>query len=107
MAWGGTQPVLTAGLRAASLAAAALLAAFAYIIRLRAGLLGEGPPSRSIRILSWVITAFLLLNTLGNLASRSAGERLLFGPISLLLALSCLVVSLSKPEAEAANLQQS
>lgn len=99
MAWGGLQPVLTTGLRTASLVAAVILAFFAYVIRRRAGLIGEFPPSRAIKILSWLITAFLTLNTLGNLASQSSGEQLLFGPISFLLALSCLVVSFSKPKA--------
>jgi hypothetical protein len=98
MAWGGRQPVLTTGLRLASLAVIAILAFFAYVIRRRAGLLGDVPPSRTIKVLSWVITAFLALNTLGNLASQSTEEKILFGPISLLLALSCLVVSVSKPQ---------
>ena len=98
MAWGGQQSTLTSGLRIASLAAVAILALFAYVIRRRAGLLGDAPPSRTIKVLSWVITAFLLLNTLGNLASQSSGERILFGTISLLLAVSCFVVSFSKPQ---------
>jgi hypothetical protein len=97
MAWGGRQPVLTLGLRFASLAAVAIMAFFAYVIRRRAGLLGDAPPSGKIKVLSWMITAFLVLNTLGNLASQSSGERILFGSISLLLAVSCFVVSFSKP----------
>ena len=96
MAWGGRQPVLTPGLRLASVAAAAVLALFAYVIRRRAGLDGSGPPSRTVKILSWLITAFLVFNTLGNLASQSAGERVLFAPLSLLTAVACLVVSISK-----------
>lgn len=99
MAWGGQQPVLTTGLRLASLASAAILAFFAYIIRRRAGLVGSAPPSRAIKIISWLITAFLALNTLANLASSSTGEKILFAPIAFLLAVSCLVVSISKSEA--------
>jgi hypothetical protein len=95
MAWGGTQTVLTPQLRIASLVAAAVLGIFAYIIRRRAGLLGGQPP-RSMAILSWVVTAFLSLNMLGNFASSSAGEARLFGPISLVLALSCLLASASR-----------
>lgn len=98
MAWGGQQPVLTTGLRLASLAAAAILAFFAFVIRRRAGLSGDAPIPTTIKILSWLITAFLALNTLGNIASSSTGERLLFGPISFLLAVSCLVVSSSRAE---------
>jgi hypothetical protein len=74
------------------------LALFAYVIRRRAGLLGDAPPSRTIKVLSWLIKAFLVLNTLGNLASQSSGERILFGTISLLLAVSCFFVSFSKPQ---------
>jgi len=98
MAWGGRQPVLTTGLRLASLAAVAILVFFAYVIRRRAGLLGDIPPSRTIKVLSWLITVFLALNTLGNLASQSTEEKIIFGIISLSLTLSCLVVSLSKPQ---------
>ena len=81
MAWGGTQTVLTSGLRLAGLATIVILALFAYIIRRRAGLVGDGPPSLLIKILSWLITAFMLLNTLGNLPSQSSGERLLLDPL--------------------------
>jgi hypothetical protein len=95
-AWGGTQPVLTTSLRLASIAAAGLLLVFAYIIRRRAGLAGRGRPSLAVRILSWLITIFLALNTLGNFASPSSAERFLFGPLTLLLVLACLVVSSSR-----------
>jgi hypothetical protein len=96
-AWGGTQTTLTVPVRLACLAAAVILAVSAYVIRRRAGLSGAGAPGRAIRILAWVITVFLLLNTLGNLASPSLGEKLVFGPVSLIMAVCCLVVSLSKP----------
>ena len=95
MAWGGSQPVLTPQLQAASLAAALLLSLFAYVIRRRAGLAGRTPPSLFIKLAAWVITIFLALNTLGNFASQSRGETLLFGSITLVLALSCLVVAAS------------
>ncbi len=96
MAWGGTQPVLTGSLRIASVLAAAMLALFAYIIRRRAGLAASARPSRLINILAWVITCYLALNTLGNFASSSTAEAIVFGPLSLLSALACLLVSLSR-----------
>jgi hypothetical protein len=96
MAWGGSQTILTPSLRLASLLAVVLLGGFAYVIRRRAGLLAQARPSRSIKILAWVITGFLFLGTLGNLASSSQGEKLLFTPLSLVLVLSCLLVSASK-----------
>jgi hypothetical protein len=96
MAWGGTQAVLTVALRLASMAAVGILVLFALVIRRRAGLSGHGPPSLAIKILSWVVTAYMALNVLGNLTSKSRAETLLFGPLSVVLLVSCLVVSISK-----------
>jgi len=98
MAWGGTQTELTSTLRLASIAAAIILGAFAYVIRRRSGLIGDSPPSRAIKIMSWVITAFMALNTLGNLTSQSTAEKAVFTPITLLLVICCFVVSISKTE---------
>lgn len=98
MAWGGTQTELTLSLRLASVAAAIILAGFAYVIRRRAGLIGDSPPSTAIKILSWVITAFMVLNTLGNLTSQSTAEKIVFTPLTVLLAISCFIVSVSKTE---------
>ena len=100
MAWGGRQPELTIGLRMASLASVVILILFAYTFQRRAGLLGENPSARWIKILSWVITGFLFINTLGNLTSQSSGERVLFTPISFCLLVACLIVSLSISESQ-------
>ena len=99
MAWGGTQTELTPAFRVASLATVVILAFFTYVIRRRAGLVGDKTPGRGIKILSWLITAFMVLNTLGNLTSQSMGEKLLFTPITLILVVCCFVVSISKTEA--------
>jgi len=98
MAWGGRQDSLTVGLRIASLASAVVLGLLAYVIRRRAGLAGALPIPMAIKVLSWVTTAFLALNTLGNLTSTSRGEKLLFSPITILLTVACLLVSLSRTE---------
>jgi hypothetical protein len=99
MAWGGQQTVLAPNLRYASLVAAALLLVFAYVIRRRAMLIEGKPVPTSIRLLSWLITGYMILNTLGNVASVSLGEKLLFGPISFLLVACCWVISSSRSEA--------
>ncbi|MCP4416740.1 MAG: hypothetical protein GY805_08960 [Chloroflexi bacterium] len=95
MAWGGRQSVLTTSLKLASLAAAVVLGFFAYVIFRRAGIVGSDTPPTIIKALSWVITAFLALNTVGNFASKSRGEKLLFAPITLLLTVACFVISIS------------
>jgi len=37
----------------------------------------------------------MAFNTLGNLASKSLKEKLVFGPITFLLTLACLLISAS------------
>jgi hypothetical protein len=97
-AWGGSQPESSVPLRAASAAAAVVLLGCAYVVRRRAGFAGGGRPSRRIRVLAWVAAVGLVLNTAANLASPSAGERLLFGPLTLVLACSSIVVAASRVE---------
>jgi hypothetical protein len=98
MAWGGREPVLTTNLRIASLASVALLVFFIYIIRRRAGLVRDASITLRIKVLAWLVTAFSALNFLGILVSLSRGEKMLFGPISFLLVVACILVSLSKSE---------
>jgi len=98
MAWGGRQPVLTPGLRISSLVAVAILVFFAYVIRRRAKLIDRVPVPTFIKILAWVITAYSALNFLGVITSLSMGEKLLFGPISFFLLISCFLISSSKAE---------
>ena len=96
MAWGGRQTELTPGLRVASIAAVFVLGLFIYVIRYRAGLLGSVPAPKSIHVMAWGVTGFMSLNTLGNFASLSSVERLLFGPAALLLTAACLIVAASR-----------
>jgi hypothetical protein len=98
MAWGGREAVLTTNLKIASLASAALLLFFIYVIRRRAGLVRNAPITLIVKVLSWLVTSFSALNFLGILASLSSGEKILFGPISFLLLGACILVSLSKSE---------
>jgi hypothetical protein len=96
MAWGGRQSQLTASLRIASIIAAVLLGVFIYVIRYRAGLVGNVPMPVFIKVVSWIITAFMAFNTLGNITSVSTNEKLIFGPVTFILSVACLVVSASK-----------
>jgi len=103
MAWGGRQSQLTASLRFASIVAAVLLGVFMYVIRYRAGLLGRVPIPVIIKVASWIITAFLAFNTLGNITSLSSDEKLLFGPVTFILTIACLLVSASKSNSTRLN----
>jgi hypothetical protein len=96
--------VLTIPLRIASLAAVVLLGLFTYVIRWRAGLAGSRQVPTWAKLLAWVITLFLMLNTLGNAVSSSPAERYLSGSISLVAAVACLLVAISKPAGPPARL---
>lgn len=96
IAWGGRQTTLTPGLRLAGVAAIFVLGLFIAIIRYRAGMLGSIPAPTTIRVLAWAVTGFMVLNTLGNLSSVSTVERFLFGPITILLAVTSFIVAASR-----------
>ena len=97
MAWGGRNTELTPSLRFSSLIAIIILCYFAYVIARRSGILGSEPPSIVIKVLSWLVTVYLVFNTVMNFTSKSQGERWIFGPITLILVVLCGMISLSKP----------
>eukprot|EP00587_Corethron_hystrix_P012676 CAMPEP_0113313384 /NCGR_PEP_ID=MMETSP0010_2-20120614/9831_1 /TAXON_ID=216773 ORGANISM="Corethron hystrix, Strain 308" /NCGR_SAMPLE_ID=MMETSP0010_2 /ASSEMBLY_ACC=CAM_ASM_000155 /LENGTH=160 /DNA_ID=CAMNT_0000169389 /DNA_START=154 /DNA_END=639 /DNA_ORIENTATION=- /assembly_acc=CAM_ASM_000155 len=83
-------------LRIASVIAACILLGMAYLVYARAYLYRYPEKShKSVKILSWVITGFLGLNFLGNLASTSNFERYVFGSVTLVLCICCIIVSMS------------
>ena len=96
MLWGGRQTKLTLTIRLTSVVAVVLLGAFIYIIRYRAGLVGRVPQPLLIRVSAWVVTGYMVLNTLGNLASVSDVERFLFGPMTIVLAIASFIVAASR-----------
>jgi len=66
---------------------------FALVVAAKIGYVEIGNFNRLINVLLWMIAAYLLLNTVGNLASSSSVETLLFTPVTILAAL--LVVRLA------------
>lgn len=83
-------------LRIASVVAACILLGMAYLVYVRAYLYRYPEKSHKlVKILSWVVTGFLGLNFLGNLASSSNIERYVFGSVTLVLCICCIIVSIS------------
>ncbi|KAA3659107.1 MAG: hypothetical protein DWQ04_23255 [Chloroflexi bacterium] len=96
MFWGGRQTELTPALRIGSLVAVMVLGFFIYIIRYRAGLVGAMPTPTWVRVSAWIVTGYMAVNTLGNLASLSNVERFLFSPLALVLTVASLLVAASR-----------
>jgi hypothetical protein len=94
---GGRNPgVLPNRLRAFSAIAAAILVGGALVILARAGAIGWPAGAAGLLIpAAWAIAAFLVLNTLGNLASKSRLERTVFAATTAALAVLSAYVALS------------
>ena len=95
-AWGGAhEGRLPRNLRIASGFAAVFWVAAALVILARAGYDFPPLPSGVARDGTWVLFGLSALGALMNLASRSKLERLIWSPVSALLAVLCLLVALS------------
>lgn len=90
-AWGGSNSHLTAGQRVASAVAAAFWIAAIAVVQGRATYRAE----RRYRWGAWALVALLVCSGLLNLASGSAWESYLLGPVALVLAALCSVVARS------------
>ena len=98
VAWRGQYRVLPPALRRASLAAAGVLGLAAWVVLARAGLVASGAASAVVPVATWVFAGLFGLNTVGNLASRSALERRVMTPVTVLLALCFIAVAVSPLE---------
>jgi hypothetical protein len=93
-AWGGGNPgVLPTRLRVVS----ALVAVFVYPpITL---LILDSGDAASVgwnvnRLWMWVLTGLFALGTFSNFASRSRIERIVWGPVSLVIAICCAIIAI-------------
>lgn len=94
MAWGGRNTELTPSLRLSSLVAIILLCYFAYMIARRSGIMGDTPPSTLIRFLAWLVTTYLVFNTVMNFLSSSLVEKWVFGLITMALVIITAAINL-------------
>lgn len=69
---------------------------FALIVAVKAGFVRTTRLKRAAGPGMWLVFAYFALNTIGNLASGVSTERLLFAPITILLALLALRLALEK-----------
>jgi hypothetical protein len=76
--------------------AAVLLLGFAVVVLARAGVIGSPADVAGLLAVGcWVVAAFLVLNTLGNLASKSRLERTVFAAATAILAILSGFVALT------------
>ncbi len=94
--WGGQIRGVPANLVTLETIALLVTALFILIVAAKTGYLQTGKLSGAINVGLWLIFAYLLLNTLGNLASGISLEKLLFAPITIILALCALRLAIEK-----------
>ena len=92
-AWGGQHTVLPAKLRVGSVVSIVLYALFVIVLLDRAGVIDVLPDIVST-VGTWVLVGYFALGVVLNGISRSKPERNLFTPVSLVLAVLCLLVAL-------------
>jgi len=92
--WGGR--ATSANLIMLEIIAIAVTLFFGYMIAAKTGYVHAGKLAGVVNVLVWIIFVFLLLNTLGNLASGVSAENFIFAPITLILALCALRLAIEK-----------
>ena len=97
IAWGGSSPVLPAGLRYASAGAAVYLLLAAAALEVQAGDWGRRLPRPPFSLFTGFLGLQLALNTAGNLAAKSGAERLGMGAASAVGCLLCLGALFARP----------
>ncbi|MBX7234716.1 MAG: hypothetical protein K1X65_10050 [Caldilineales bacterium] len=92
-AMGGTFPgQFPPALRAGALVQAAVLLFFAGVVLARSGIAFRRL-SRVSRWLAWVVVAFAAVSFVLNLITPSAGERMIWAPVGLVLLVCSLLVA--------------
>jgi hypothetical protein len=94
--WGGQTGNSTSNLVVLELVSLLITLVFILIIALKSGYLKINKFTKSINIGVWVIGVFFLLNTIGNIASAVIIENLVFGPLTLIMAILALRLALEK-----------
>jgi hypothetical protein len=92
-----TQGVLQPPFRVAALGSALLLVLVAWVVLARAGMLPHILTGQSLAVGTWVVTAFLALNTLANLSGRHPLERWGMASITLIAGLLVGYVAYAAP----------
>jgi hypothetical protein len=85
-AWGGSHERLPRKLRVASAVAAGVWVLAALVVLADAGFDVSPIPASVAEWATWVLAALLLLGAVMNFLSRSRLERIIWGPIALVLA---------------------
>jgi hypothetical protein len=94
--WGGQIGASSSNLIVLESIALVVSLFFAVVTAAKLGYIQADRFKVAIRVCLWIIFAYLLLNTIGNLASVNSVEKAVFAAITLLLALFALRVAIER-----------
>jgi hypothetical protein len=94
--WGGQIKDQAANLLLLELIALVVTFIFAIVIAAKMDYIKAGRFTKAVNIGVWIIFAYLILNTVGNLVSAVSFENLIFAPITLVLAFCALRLAIEK-----------
>lgn len=97
MAWGGQFRILPPVYRWMSFAAVFILAFAGWMLLARAGMVPPGSSAGWVRVLNWIFVGYFSLNVVVNaFVTQSAAERFAMTPVSILLVLAFVLVSVAR-----------
>ena len=94
--WGGQAVERGAGLLALETVALIVTLLFALIIAARIGFIRLPRFERIVRLGMWLVFAYLCLNVIGNLTSTATLEKMIFVPVTVILALLAFRLAIEK-----------
>lgn len=94
--WGGQIQGVPSNLVTLETVALVITLVFLLLITAKLGYIQAGKLSGAVNVGIWLIFAYLLLNTLGNLASGVSAEKLLFTPVTIVLALCAFRLAIER-----------
>jgi hypothetical protein len=94
--WGGQIGGSSANLHTLELISLIVIVIFAIVVAMKLDYIKASRFKKAIAIGVWVIFAYLVLNTVGNLASGVSLENLIFAPISLISAFFAYRLAIEK-----------
>lgn len=94
--WGGRIQGLPSNLVTLETIALLVTLLFFVIIAAKTGYVQAGRLSGAVNLGVWLVFAYLILNTLGNLASGISFESLIAAPVTIILALCAFRLAIEK-----------
>ena len=94
--WGGRSSNSASNIIALELIALLVTLIFILIVALKAGYLKISKLKKVATVGIWIMAGFFLLNMAGNLSSPSLVEKMVFGPLTLIMALLAFRLALEK-----------